>query len=270
MRAVAKPPFRLVLRVAAALSLFVAICLAAVAVRAANPNALWQIVHGQCVPDQKQHGDPAPCAAVDLNNGVERGYAVLKDIVGKSQFLLIPTTEIGGIESRSLLLPRAVNYFAAAWRARSFAERALGRTMPRDTLSLAVNSQFGRTQNLLHIHIDCIRADVREILHSERGRIGGGGGGGWQLLSKLLAGHRYRAMTVMAPTLAGRDPFKLLAGGIPGAASEMGRYTLVVAGMQFGATPGFVILAHRADAARGDNGSGEELQDHACALGRRH
>src|SRR5580692_362544 len=69
------------------------------AAQASNPNVLWQIVHDQCVPDQQQHGDPKPCAEVDLAGG----FAVLKDISGASQFLLIPTTEIGGIEDPSCL-----------------------------------------------------------------------------------------------------------------------------------------------------------------------
>ncbi len=49
----------------------------------------------------------------------------------------------------------------------------------------------------------------------------------------------------------------------------MGHHTLVVVGTQYahhGA--GFVILDDRADPAHGDNAGGEELQDHACALGR--
>ena len=36
---------------------------------AADPNALWTIVNGQCVPDQQADGDPAPCALVDLDGG---------------------------------------------------------------------------------------------------------------------------------------------------------------------------------------------------------
>jgi CDP-diacylglycerol pyrophosphatase len=230
----------------------------------ANPNALWNIVHGQCVPDEQRHGSPKPCAEVDLTGGVERGYAVLKDLVGASQFLLIPTGRVGGIESRSLLAPHAVNYFDDAWSARSFAEKALGRSMPPDTLSLAINSQFGRTQNQLHIHIDCIRADVRDILRSEADHIGGH----WTLLTRPLAGHRYRALRVMGATLDGRDPFKLLARGIPRARADMGKYTLVVTGVEFGGQPGFILLEHRADLLRGDTGSGEELQDHSCVLAK--
>lgn len=251
--------------IAAASAVLIGVLCQVLAAHSANPNALWDIVHGRCVPDEQQHGDPKPCAEVDLTNGVTRGFAILKDIRGASQFLLIPTDRVTGIESRSLLAPRAVNYFAHAWTARMFSERALGRKMPRDTLSLAINSQYGRTQNQLHIHIECIREDVREALRNERDHIGSG----WTVLTRPLAGHRYRALRVMGTTLAGHDPFDLLASGIPGARADMGHYTLVVAGMRFGGEPGFVVLEHRADLLRGDTGSGEELQDHACALARR-
>src|ERR1700723_2907276 len=88
------------------------------AAQASNPNVLWQIVHEQCVPDEQQHGDPKPCAEVDLAGG----FAVLKDIAGASQFLLIPTAEVGGIEDPSLHAPFARNYFADAWQWRSLVE----------------------------------------------------------------------------------------------------------------------------------------------------
>jgi CDP-diacylglycerol pyrophosphatase len=250
--------------IAAATTIPLGLLLYSLAAHSANPNVLWQIVHGQCVPDEQQHGDPKPCAEVDLKSGVARGFAVLKDINGASQFLLIPSGRVDGIESASLLAPDAVNFFDDAWTARSFAEKALGRTMPNDTLSLAINSEYGRTQNQLHIHIDCIRADVRDVLRSERDHIGDG----WTLLTRPLAGHHYRAMRVMGTTLAGRDPFKLLARGIAGARADMGSYTLVVVGMQFGGQPGFIVLEDKADVARGDLGSGEELQDHSCALAK--
>jgi CDP-diacylglycerol pyrophosphatase len=230
------------------------------AAQASNPNVLWEIVHGQCVPDEQQHGDPKPCAVVNLAGG----FAVLKDIKGATQFLLIPTKQIGGIESPALLAPFAANYFADAWQARDLVEKALGHAMPPDMLSLAINSASGRTQNQLHIHIDCIRADVRETLLSERANIGWR----WTVLKTPLAGHQYRAMRVTGPTLLGYNPFKLLAWGVPGARADMGQHTLVVVGMLFGGrVPGFIILDDRADLAHGDWGSGEELQDHACALG---
>ena len=244
--------------------LFIALFAHAIAAKS-DPNALWNIVHGQCVPDEQQHGDPRPCAEVNLKKGIAGGFAVLKDIRGATQFLLIPTKQISGIESRSLLGPRATNYFAEAWQARRLVEKILGRAMPRDALSLAINSELARSQNQLHIHIDCVRADIREALWNERSQIGRR----WRPLHVLLAGHQYRAMRVTGWSLVGHDPFKLLAWGVPGASADMGHHTLVVVGMRFARqVPGFIILDDRADPAHGDNASGEELQDHACALGR--
>jgi CDP-diacylglycerol pyrophosphatase len=246
--------------IAVALGLLAGLLSRDAAAQASNPNVLWQIVHDQCVPDQQQHGDPKPCAEVDFAGG----YAVLKDIKGATQFLLIPTTSVGGIEDPSLLAPLARNYFAEAWQARGFVEQALGHAMPRDMLSLAINSASGRTQNQLHIHIDCIRADVRDALLRERPNIGWR----WTVLKTPLAGHQYRARRVTGPTLFGHNPFKLLAWGVPGARADMGQHTLVVVGMVFGGrVPGFILLDDHADLAHGDWGSGEELQDHACALG---
>jgi CDP-diacylglycerol pyrophosphatase len=231
----------------------------------ADPNAIWNIVHGRCVPNEQQHGDPKPCAEVDLTSGPAGGFAVLKDIRGVTQFLLLPTRQISGIESRALLAPHAPNYFADAWQARRLVEKALGHTMPRDTLSLAINSELARSQNQLHIHIDCVRADIRDDLRRERSEIGRR----WKPLPILLAGHRYRAMRVTESTLAGLGPFKLLAWGGSGARGDMGRHTLVVVGMQYAHhAAGFVILDDHADPAHGDDAGGEELQDHACALGR--
>jgi CDP-diacylglycerol pyrophosphatase len=235
---------------------------------ALDPNALWTIVHGFCVPNEQQSGNPAPCAAVDLTQGVERGYAVIKDPFGSTQYLLVPTRRITGIEDAALLAPDAVNYFAAAWNARSFVDKAVGRKLPDDALSLAVNSPLARSQNQLHIHIDCIRADVRSALARDRAKVSER----WSLLDSPLdmplGGHRFQAIRVMGTTLAGHDPFKLLAEGIPGARAHMGQHTLVVAGMSFeGEQAGFVILADRAD-LQGKLAGGSRLQDHSCALAR--
>jgi CDP-diacylglycerol pyrophosphatase len=215
---------------------------------------LWNIVDGSCVPDQEQRGDPAPCAQVQLG-----GYAVLKDLVGRTQFLLIPTERIDGIESPELLTPDAPNYFAAAWHARSFVDERAGMALPRDWVSLAINSAVGRSQNQLHIHIDCVRADVYEALAEHHAQIGPG----WAPFPVPLAGHTYDAIAVSGEDLDGVDPFTLLADGLPNARSHMGDETLVVVGtIDSHGRPGFVILANEADAATGDLASGEELQDH--------
>jgi CDP-diacylglycerol pyrophosphatase len=172
---------------------------------------------------------------------------------------------VPGIESTLLLAPEAPNYFANAWRERSYTERAAQHPLPRQAISLATNSAFGRSQNQLHIHIDCIRADVRAVLQRELAGIGES----WAPLSEPLAGHNYRAMRVQADALDGTNPFKLLADGVPGARIAMAEQTLVVVGAEFpGGSAGFIILTDQVNLARGDHASGEELQDHGCAIGR--
>ena len=230
---------------------------------AADPSALWKIVNGQCVPHEQEAHDPAPCAAIDLTQGVEKGYAVLKDLRGIAQFLLIPTVRIGGIEDPAILAPDETNYWDAAWRARSFLEGRLHTTLPRDMVSLAINSQVGRTQDQFHIHIDCVRPDVREAITGNLDMVTDA----WTAFPLMLAGHRYRSLRIHQPTLDGADPFRLLADRGPQALAEMGLHTLVVIGAVFpDGIEGFVLLDNHADLAAGDRASGEELQDHSCLV----
>lgn len=240
-----------------ALVLAAVVTCAGVADATTDPDALWRIVGSECVPNEQHHGDPAPCAAVDPADGVGRGSAVLKDLVGANQFLLIPTTRITGIESPELLAPDAPNYFADAWRARSFVDQRAGWVLPRDWVSLAINSTFARSQTQLHIHVDCVRDDVRKALSENHV------GPTWAPFPVLLAGHVYDAIAVSGEDLE-VDPFVLLADGVPGARETMGARTLVVVGaVGADGRPGFVILAGRADMAANDLAEGEELQDHA-------
>lgn len=224
----------------------------------ADENALWYIVSEQCVPDQQRFHVPKPCEEVDLAGGA----VVLKDRVGGTQFLLMPTARITGIESAEILAPDAVNYWDAAWRARHFVDERAHRELPRDAIGLAINSASGRTQNQLHIHVDCMRFDVMAALRDHSDAIGPT----WTKFPVPLAGHDYQAMRIDQPELGGINPFVLLADGLAGARADMARYTLVVVGESAHGREGFVVLADRASPATGNFGSGEELQDHACAV----
>src|SRR5579872_1429028 len=84
---------------------------AAVANPLTDPDSLWKIVHGNCVPLQQSRGTPGECQLVDLAGR----FVVLKDLRGNTRFLLIPTDRITGIESSVLLQPDSVNYWRAAW-----------------------------------------------------------------------------------------------------------------------------------------------------------
>lgn len=219
-----------------------------------NPDALWGIVQRDCRLDGPPDGS---CLAVNAQPG--RRDVVLKDSHGPYQYLLLPLDRVTGIESPLLLHAGAPNYFAAAWQERWRTEQALGRPLPREVASLALNSPHGRSQHQLHIHIDCLRADVLAQLQ----RVGPGIQTRWQLLPELLRGHRYQARWLSGQALVA-DPIRLLASELA-AAPDLGRWSLVVVGAHAAdGSPGFVLLATQLDPATGNDASGEELQDHAC------
>jgi CDP-diacylglycerol pyrophosphatase len=221
-----------------------------------NSNALWKIVHDSCVPDQQQHNNPAPCALVDL----DWGYALLKDRNGPYQYLLIPTTRVSGVEDPAAVAADAPHWWLAAWQARSLVEHAAGRSLPREEVSLAINSRYGRSQNQLHIHIDCLKPAVQAALKLHLSEIGAH----WAPLSVPLAGHHYQAMRLSETRFEVENPLHLAMDAADG--SSMARQTLVVAGATFdNGSPGFILLDDRAELWTLDFAHGEELQDHACS-----
>lgn len=225
---------------------------------AADPDALWRIVSTQCLVAAGQR-PAADCAAVWTDPA--RRAVVLKDHHGDFQYLLIPADKVSGIESPAVLQPQSPNYFASAWQARSFVAAALARPLPRPYVSLALNSPHGRSQEQLHIHVDCVRPDVRAQLD----RLQAGIGQDWQALPEPLHGNRYLARDLAGEALA-QDPLRLLAAALP-AGDGLGDYSLVVVGRtDADGAPGFTLLATRYDPAHGNWASGEELQDHACGL----
>ena len=221
---------------------------------APNRDALREIVQDQCVAHWLQQHSAAPCERVVLPQAPDErgGFALLADRKGGAHFLLIPTQTIAGMESAVLLEPGTVNFFAAAWRARDLVAAFLGHGVPRGAIGLALNPRHARTQDQLHIHIECVRADVSRALQRAAPRITDG----WSPVA--IGEWSYEAMRVMGEELDGADPVKLLADKLPAARQAMGDYTLVVTGMEFKEGPGFILLA-------GTGPAGELLLDSTCA-----
>ena len=231
------------------------------AARGADRMALWRIVHDQCVPDQKANGAPAPCALVDIASGEQAGVAILKDRNGIAQHLAIPTRRVAGIESPEVLDQTLPNYWRAAWAARSLLNARLARELPRDAIGLAINAASRRSQDQLHIHIDCVAPEVRAALAAHSADLGAD----WRLLPFTLAGRRYWARRLDSIDLSDVAPFRLLADGVEGAKGDMAEESLVAIGADFApANPGFVLLADHAGPDGG--GHGEDLLDARCAV----
>ena len=221
---------------------------------AADPlrDALWGVVNGLCLGNQRLTGSPAPCSYVDT----AKGFALIHP--GEVHYLLVPTIRIIGIESADLLSPAARNYWALAWQSRSYLNDAAGVPVPRTVIGLAVNSADVRTQDQLHIHIGCLRRDViRALQRFEKDNKSG------STRAVVLARHRYTVMRVEGETLDNADPFKLLAESSPAARNNMASETLGVAGATFAdGKEGFYLFSRR---SRGDDGAAaEDLLDYHC------
>lgn len=220
-----------------------------------NPDALWHFISQKCVPGQQQRGQPAPCQEVNLAGG----YVVFKDMNGPLQYLLMPTEKITGMESPELLQAQTPNFFNDAWQERHYLAEKRGAPIPDSALSLAINSVSGRTQNQLHIHISCLRPDVRQQLDGEAAVLANT----WHPLEEPLMGHPYLAKRITAAELAAQSPFLMLAREVPSAAQNMGHFTLAMVPLADG---GFALLAGERNLLRGNMASGEEIQDHSCAI----
>jgi CDP-diacylglycerol pyrophosphatase len=224
---------------------------------ASDRNILWQVVNNLCVRSERTAGMPFPCQQVDL----EKDFALIK--AGRAHLLLIPTARIEGIESPELLARGAPNYWEYAWEARDHLDKVGGDQLTRDKIGLAVNSRQGRTQDQLHIHIGCLRPDVRAALQVDEPDISRA----WSKLPFAIGGDEYRIMRVDGDTLGATNPFELVADGIPAARRDMASQTIVVAGMSFGdGGSGFYVLTARSQGSY--PATGESLLDYQCLAAR--
>lgn len=218
-------------------------------------NVLRHIVLEQCVPNQRINHLPAPCTQVNLHGG----YVLLKDRNGPLQHLLMPAYRINGMESPLLLNPHTPNFFWLAWQSRGVMGKTRGAPVPDSAISLAINSRTGRSQDHFHIHISCLRQDVRLKLDQAASHISSQ----WLAFPGGLMGHPYLARRVTAAELVQRSPFFMLAGEVPQASKHMGRYALAMVSQTDGS---FVLLATERNLLTLNHASSEEIQDHQCDI----
>jgi CDP-diacylglycerol pyrophosphatase len=240
-----------------ALAAILAVMIAAFAgVALSDRDALRRIVQTECMASYRSHSDPSPCERLVFPDAGDEqsGYAVLKDRKAGAHFLVIPIRTLAGIESPELLDPASTNYVAAAWKSRDALERWTGRTLPRNAVGLAINPRLARSQDQLHIHMECVGPMLYHALDSFAEQIGSTWTPVW------IASRRYMAKRISEPELEQNSPLRLPADDISDAPRDRGAYTLVVVGRSFTSGPGFILLA----GTRVPGGEG--LLDATCAV----
>jgi CDP-diacylglycerol pyrophosphatase len=216
-------------------------------------GALWQVVEKLCLPMHTTLGLSLPCLAVDD----QRGFVVIRAPGDATRIIVVPTTRMEGIESPGLLRDDAPNYWAYAWEERDRVAEAAPRPLGWDDIGMAINSRAGRTQDQMHIHVDCLDPRLKKALAGAKISTQR-----WSTLN-LKPWGRYRAKRLPEQGLE-RSPFQAVANEIPGAKTSMGEQTIAVAGVtDHEGERGFVLLE------KGGGGSAEELLDHRCRAERR-
>lgn len=225
-------------------------------------DTLWRIVSTSCVP-AAQSGGTGRCAEVSIAKGIESGFVVFKDRNGPLQYLLMPTKQVTGIEDPFLLTANSPSYWAEAWQARRWMEISNGAPVPRDAVSITVNSAWARSQNQLHLHVSCVRADLRSFLRS----VPASNSDSWTPIPGGWMGRPYEVRKLVAETLDGQDLFKDVAKDHAG---DMGRQAIAVVATLFDGRNGFWLLRTRLDLMALWRGAIEgDVQDHSCSVVRK-
>ena len=223
-------------------------------------GALWQVVRA-CVADQRLTGSPFPCLEVDLTGGEEQGYVVLRQPFPRDT-ILAPTRKIIGVEDPFLYSPEAPNYFAAAWRARTFLDGADGKPPERDRIALAVNSRVARYQDQLHIHIGCLVPSARNAVQAIAPRLRVGE---WTQVGAVVPHSMFWGLRIQGD-LAAVQPFRLAADYLADKARNRADIMIVVAATRVAGVDEFLILATYARAPHSWWVFGaEDLLDLSCS-----
>ena len=227
---------------------------------AANPvrDVLWVALQG-CVLAKKAAGRSFPCLAVDLGDAARPGTAVLRAPGQPTHTVVMPTDSDSGIEASVLQGPRGAAYWRAALAARHYVSDALQGRLPASAVGLEVNSVGGRSQDQLHIHLDCMRRSVVAALKAHGDAVGES----WAPFPVPLEEVPYVAMRVPADAMAAFNPFAALAR-VPGWQGRLHDASFAAVEADPGdPRGGMILLAYREPEA-----SAEYLMDHSCRMAK--
>lgn len=220
-----------------------------------NRNVLWLALQG-CIIAKKTADRSFPCLSVDLGGQDHPGTAVLRAPGQPTHTVVMPTTAVVGVEAPQLQQSAGNAYWRAALAARSYVTDALAGKLTVEGVGLAVNSVGGRSQDQLHIHLDCIEPAVRVALQRHSQRVHST----WAAFPVPLHGSRYFAKRIAASEVDSFNPFAALMQ-LPGHSADLRSTSFAAFSIQGSKLDkGFYLLAYRSP-----NAHAEKLLDHQCS-----
>lgn len=228
----------------------------------ARSDALWLVTQNLYMTHDAYRHDPAPCQQVYQPQGREQGFSILQNPRYPYHFILVPNLAMSGIESIALSREGRTDYFGYAWLMRYRLMATYGAAVPEDMLGMAINSAFGRSQNQLHIHLTCLREDVRRQLQAERPYISEQ----WRPLPDRMLNHTWYARRVMQPTAMGIYPVASVAREFHLSPPQLAEYGVALVPATFAGEEGFILLTTRRGWDKGNRASVESLLDKRCEI----
>jgi len=221
-------------------------------------DSLWKNVQQRCLtPATPIHPD---CVIVDR----QRGFVLYKDMIGASHYLVIPVRPVSGVDDTRVWSDREHNAWAFGWSVRDTVARAVGNPLPDTLLGLAINAKAARSQDQLHIHLDCISESARDFMAS------GAIDTRWRDLQFRGKAVRARLIPSDDPVLP-VDPFDVVRQDIGADADIADRGVFVGYVRPPQGQPGqagFVVVDEPVSKAGGANGHASDFLDRGCKLGR--
>lgn len=250
------PPAALLVAALSAVAALAAAAAPAAAAPDPSRDVLWAALK-TCVLAKRLANRTFPCLSVDLGDGDRPGSAVLRAPGEPTHSVVMPTDTVPGLEAPVLRGPRGAAYWRAALAARPLVSDVLkGRLTPAE-VGLAVNSARGRSQDQLHIHLDCLRPSVLKAIRAHGRQVRHT----WGRFPVPLAGDHYYALRVPEAEAAQFNPFAAL-HTLPGARPDLHRTSFAALATPPGdPEPGYILLAYRAPSA-----SAEDVMDHSCTV----
>jgi CDP-diacylglycerol pyrophosphatase len=196
-------------------------------------DALWAVVR-TCESAKASVGLTFPC--LDIRGSAD-GYSValLRPPLPRKHLLVVPLTRIVGIESPELRGQAGRAYLSLAWDARDKAAGERG-PIPWTDAGMAINSAENRTQDQLHIHVDCLKPQAKASLGTAAPTLGET----WTVLwrgvwARLFRGEDLRAVDAFGPSI----------DRLPLGPSGMADLNFGVVGIEARGAKGFVLLASK-------------------------
>lgn len=206
-----------------------------------------------CVLAKRTIGISFPCREVELGGNGAPGYVILQPPLAKSHMVVSPTADIAGIEHPDLRGPDGRVYWQAALRSRAQSAAAFDGRVPLNDIGVAVNSPGNRTQDHLHLHIDCVQPRVLTSLHVHARELTGA----WSVFPRSFDGQHFFARRF--ETTDAFNPFAE-AASLPGHPA-LGTVALALLSAPGAPDGAFVLMA-----AVGPYAQAEGLLDHSCRI----